>query len=254
MWTRTLRSGRARSGGPVRASLPACASPSRTRWNAGRGTSLSVRRSSSSSRRQPPPGRWEVQPPLRRLVAPGRPAELHLVTKAPKTRGLSTTNGRARALHTFLHHELQAAELMAWAVLAFPDTPREFRAGLVRIALDEVRHMGLYARADRAPRAPRRRASACATGSGSGSRRARLRCRSSPRWVSAWRARTSSTRLRSRRASAGGRRRRGPRPGARGARRDRARALRGALVRRVHGRTRLRQRGAKRSPSLSRRC
>ncbi len=93
-----------------------------------------------------PPGRWEVQPPLRRLVAPGRPAELHLVTKAPKTRGLSTTNGRARALHTFLHHELQAAELMAWAVLAFPDTPREFRAGLVRIALDEVRHMGLYAK------------------------------------------------------------------------------------------------------------
>jgi uncharacterized ferritin-like protein (DUF455 family) len=35
---------------------------------------------------------------------------------------------------------------MAWAVLAFPDAPREFRAGLVRIALDEVRHMHLYAR------------------------------------------------------------------------------------------------------------
>ena len=35
---------------------------------------------------------------------------------------------------------------MAWAILAFPDTPREFRAGLARIALDEVRHMHLYAR------------------------------------------------------------------------------------------------------------
>jgi uncharacterized ferritin-like protein (DUF455 family) len=34
---------------------------------------------------------------------------------------------------------------MAWALLAFPDAPREFRAGLVRIALDEVRHMRLYA-------------------------------------------------------------------------------------------------------------
>ena len=34
---------------------------------------------------------------------------------------------------------------MAWALLAFPDTPREFRAGLVRIALDEARHMRLYA-------------------------------------------------------------------------------------------------------------
>ncbi len=34
---------------------------------------------------------------------------------------------------------------MAWAVLAFPETPREFRSGLVRIALDEIRHMHLYA-------------------------------------------------------------------------------------------------------------
>jgi uncharacterized ferritin-like protein (DUF455 family) len=34
---------------------------------------------------------------------------------------------------------------MAWALLAFPETPREFRAGLARIALDEVRHMRLYA-------------------------------------------------------------------------------------------------------------
>jgi uncharacterized ferritin-like protein (DUF455 family) len=92
----------------------------------------------------PPPERWEAQPPVRRVKVPGRPPELCVVARAPKTRGLSTPKGRARALHTFLHHELQAAELMAWALLAFPDTPREFRAGLVRIALDEVRHMRLY--------------------------------------------------------------------------------------------------------------
>ncbi len=72
--------------------------------------------------------------------------KLRLVSKAGKTRGLAAPSGRARALHTFFHHELQAAELMAWAVLAFPETPREFRAGLVRIALDEIRHMHLYAR------------------------------------------------------------------------------------------------------------
>ena len=92
------------------------------------------------------PGEWEPEiAPVRRLDAPGRPPELHVVSKAGKTRGLAAPSGRARALHTFFHHELQAAELMAWAVLAFPETPREFRAGLVRIALDEIRHMHLYA-------------------------------------------------------------------------------------------------------------
>ena len=92
----------------------------------------------------PPPAIWESSPPARRLDAPGRPPELRLEKKAHKTRGLNSPHGRARALHTFLHHELQAAELMAWALLAFPETPEEFRAGLVRIALDEVRHMRLY--------------------------------------------------------------------------------------------------------------
>jgi len=79
-----------------------------------------------------------------RLAAPGRPPELRVVEKAPKTRGLAAPSGRARALHTFFHHELQAAELMAWAVLAFPETPEAFRTGLLRIALDEIRHMRLY--------------------------------------------------------------------------------------------------------------
>jgi uncharacterized ferritin-like protein (DUF455 family) len=93
----------------------------------------------------PAPSRWEDRPPPRRVDHPGRPPELRVVAKAPKTRGLATPLGRARALHTFFHHELQAAELMAWALLAFPEAPREFRDGLLRIALDEVRHMGLYA-------------------------------------------------------------------------------------------------------------
>jgi uncharacterized ferritin-like protein (DUF455 family) len=53
---------------------------------------------------------------------------------------------RAEILHTFLHHELQAAELMGWALLLFPETPEEFRRGLLRIATDEIRHMGMYQR------------------------------------------------------------------------------------------------------------
>jgi uncharacterized ferritin-like protein (DUF455 family) len=92
-----------------------------------------------------PPARWEEGAPVRRLAAPGRPTELRVLAKAEKRRTLSTPRGRAQALHTFYHHELQAAELMAWAILAFPDAPRDFRAGLVRIAIDEARHMRMYA-------------------------------------------------------------------------------------------------------------
>jgi uncharacterized ferritin-like protein (DUF455 family) len=93
----------------------------------------------------PPPEHWEGAAEARRVVSPGRPRELRVVAKAKKTRSVATPEGRARALHTFFHHELQAAELMAWAVLAFPETPVDFRAGLVRIAHDEIRHMRIYA-------------------------------------------------------------------------------------------------------------
>ncbi|HEX7665484.1 MAG TPA: DUF455 family protein [Polyangiaceae bacterium] len=94
----------------------------------------------------PVPEVWEEAPPARLVTTPGRPPELQVVGKAKKTRGLAAPSGRARAFHTFFHHELQAAELMAWALLAFHETPREFRAGLVRIALDETRHMRMYAK------------------------------------------------------------------------------------------------------------
>ncbi len=93
----------------------------------------------------PPPETWEQAPPARRLGAPGRPPELRVAARAEKTRGLGSPRGRARVLHTFWHHELQAAELMAWALLAFPETPLAFRRGLVRIAQDEIRHMAIYA-------------------------------------------------------------------------------------------------------------
>jgi uncharacterized ferritin-like protein (DUF455 family) len=95
---------------------------------------------------EPPPSRWASSLAATRIEAPGRPPELRIAPRADKTRGLRAPSGRARALHTFLHHELQAAELMAWAILAFPDTPAEFRTGLLRIALDEARHMRMYAR------------------------------------------------------------------------------------------------------------
>lgn len=82
-----------------------------------------------------------------RIEAPGRPVELVLEARArkvPRPGALKDPARRAELLHTFFHHELQAAELMGWAVLAFPETPETFRRGLANIALDEVRHMGLY--------------------------------------------------------------------------------------------------------------
>ncbi|WP_437591173.1 ferritin-like domain-containing protein [Sorangium sp. So ce1000] len=97
----------------------------------------------------PVPPAWEPDPaPPRRLARPGRPAALRISERAQKSPGpeaLRNPARRAQLFHAFLHHELQAAELMAWALLAFPETPRAFRGGLVRIALDEARHMRLYA-------------------------------------------------------------------------------------------------------------
>ncbi|MCB9892345.1 MAG: DUF455 family protein [Planctomycetes bacterium] len=82
-----------------------------------------------------------------RIEAPGRPPELTVVPRAPrsiKRGGLRDPSRRAELLHAFWHHELQAAELMAWAILAFPEMPRAFRLGLLGIARDEIRHMRLY--------------------------------------------------------------------------------------------------------------
>ena len=96
----------------------------------------------------PPPSAWEAQAPVRRLSAPGRPVELVQVApreRGPRVRGLKDPKRRAALMHAFLHHELQACELMCWALLAFPETPLAFRQGLLREFDDEVRHMGLYA-------------------------------------------------------------------------------------------------------------
>ena len=96
----------------------------------------------------PPPSEVEKGAPSRRDVRPLRPAGLSAAFTKAKTPGpdaLRAPVRRARLLHTFLHHELQAAELMCWAILAYPDAPHAFRLGLAKVAREEVRHMGLYA-------------------------------------------------------------------------------------------------------------
>ncbi len=93
---------------------------------------------------RPPTAVCEGLPTLR-IEAPGRPPELVPTDRAKRPRSLRDPRKRAALLHTFFHHELQAAELMCWAVLAFPETPAAFKRGLVAIAGDEIRHMNLYA-------------------------------------------------------------------------------------------------------------
>lgn len=83
-----------------------------------------------------------------RIARPGRPPELRAATAKAKTPGsnaLRDPKRRAALLHTFFHHELQAAELMCWAVLAFPETPAAWKRGLFAICQDEIRHMRMYA-------------------------------------------------------------------------------------------------------------
>lgn len=95
-----------------------------------------------------PPRSEEGEPVSRSAVRPTRPAGLVNTSAKAKTPGpdaLRSPLRRATLVHTFLHHELQAAELMCWALLAFPDAPAAFRKGLTVIARDEVRHMGHYA-------------------------------------------------------------------------------------------------------------
>jgi uncharacterized ferritin-like protein (DUF455 family) len=95
-----------------------------------------------------PPKTFRGSTSALRLTAPGRPPELRAAKRGertPKQEALEEPYYRARTLHAFLHHELQAAELMCWAILAFPEAEQEFRRGLLGICLDEIRHMNLYA-------------------------------------------------------------------------------------------------------------
>ena len=82
---------------------------------------------------------FEIDPPERRIAAPGRPSELVVVERSS-----SAPRAGARLLHTFVHHELQAAELFAWAILAFPRTPQTFRVGLLALCREELEHLQLY--------------------------------------------------------------------------------------------------------------
>lgn len=98
----------------------------------------------------PPPDELtdDLPGPAVRVTAPVRPPHLAIAparqVKVPRALGMSDPAQRARILHALANHELQAAELFAWALLAFPDAPGPFRRGLVAILGDEQRHCQMY--------------------------------------------------------------------------------------------------------------
>ena len=49
----------------------------------------------------------------------------------PKPGALKDAKKRAIAHHIMANHELQALEVMAWVLVAFPEAPAEFRRGMV---------------------------------------------------------------------------------------------------------------------------
>lgn len=64
--------------------------------------------------------------------------------KFPHPDSMAQKDMRIRCLHAFANHELMAVEMMAWALLAFPEADSSFRKGLASILADEQRHFQLY--------------------------------------------------------------------------------------------------------------
>ena len=64
--------------------------------------------------------------------------------RLPRHGQLREREHRARCLARFAHHELQAVELFAWALLRWPALPTKLRRGLLTALTDEQRHCRLY--------------------------------------------------------------------------------------------------------------
>jgi uncharacterized ferritin-like protein (DUF455 family) len=80
---------------------------------------------------------------------PTRPPHMALRQRSRKERlpsfqELNNPDKRAICLHRFAGHELLAVEIMAFALLAFPDAPPHFRKGVANTLREEQGHVRLY--------------------------------------------------------------------------------------------------------------
>ncbi len=88
--------------------------------------------------------------PITTPEAPGRPRGLTFKSRTggradfPGVQRLERARERGRLLHFFANHELLATELMALALLRFPNAPTAFRRGVLQTLRDEQRHTSMY--------------------------------------------------------------------------------------------------------------
>ena len=87
--------------------------------------------------------------PATRIEVPARTPELQFAARRttpamPHPETFHEPRRRAIAHHIMANHELQALEVMAWTLLAFPEAPTEFRLGLATIMGDEQRHTQMH--------------------------------------------------------------------------------------------------------------
>ena len=85
-----------------------------------------------------------------RVSVPGRPLQLEFAPRRaapamPSPKAFHDPGKRAVAHHIMANHELQALEVMAFVLCAFPEAPHQFRRGLVAIIQDEQRHTRMHA-------------------------------------------------------------------------------------------------------------
>ena len=84
-----------------------------------------------------------------RVAQPVRPATLQFAARRtapamPQPNALRNPAKRAIAHHIMANHELQALEVMAFVLVAFPKAPSEFRSGMAHIMADEQRHTRMH--------------------------------------------------------------------------------------------------------------